>query len=68
MYGLKRRHRLVITGVAPCETGQGVTDVGFSRSELQFICQVSVFSLLMVCMFICSRVSMQCCTVAHVRK
>lgn len=39
MYELKRRHRLVITGVAPRETGPGTTDMVFTRAELQFIHQ-----------------------------
>ena len=41
MNELRRRHRLVITGVAPNETGPGTTDVGFNRAELQFIYQVT---------------------------
>ena len=42
MYELKRRHRLIITGVAPKLTGLGKTDVGFSRAELHFMYQVHV--------------------------
>lgn len=48
MYELKRRHRLVITGVAPHETGLGKTDFKFNRAELQFIYQVNVKGYLML--------------------
>jgi hypothetical protein len=39
MYELKRRHRLIITGLAPREVGPGTTDLVFTRAEMQFICQ-----------------------------
>ena len=41
MNELKRRHRLVITGVAPQDVGSGAPDLVFSRKELQFIYLVS---------------------------
>ena len=40
MNELKRRHRLVITGSSPKSTGQSTTDLGFTRTQLQFIYQV----------------------------
>lgn len=40
MYELKKRQRLVVTGMAPQKTGSDTTDFGFTRSEYQFIYQV----------------------------
>ena len=58
MYELKRRHRLIITGLAPREVGPGTTDLVFTRAEMQFMCQVSLTETVHV--YICILLHNEC--------